>query len=133
MDEEVEDVGPCLCGRGLLGSLFGFITGFTYLLLMSEIGFSGLLVISFFTSFGYLGSSLENPLDINLRSFGVIFLVCFVCYGLLFVVCGDLIGLFLAVLVVGNALPYIEVIFRIHSIISPQQNRCVDDLTILKV
>jgi hypothetical protein len=123
------DVGPCLCGRGLLGSIFGFITGYTYLLLMSEIGFIGVLVISFFTSFGYLGSSLENPLDINLRSLGAIFVTSLLSYTLLFAVCGDFIGLVVATLVVGNAVPYLELLLIINGVLSTQQDCCIDDAT----
>jgi hypothetical protein len=127
-EADIEVAAPCHCGRGLLGSLFGFIIGYIFILLLSNLNLVGILFVSFFTSFGYLGSAVENPLDINFKLFSMIFLFSFSLYECLFLVFQEFPGLFLSSLIVGNLLPYFEIFLRFNGlIVLPNQSSCCEN------
>jgi hypothetical protein len=126
--EDLEIAAPCHCGRGLLGSLFGFIIGYIFILLLSNLNLLGTLLVSFFTTFGYLGSAVENPFDINFKLFSMIFLFSFSLYEILFFVFPEFIGLFLSSLIVGNLLPYFEIFLRVNGlIVQAHQSSCCEN------
>jgi hypothetical protein len=127
-EADIEVAAPCHCGRGLLGSLFGFIIGYIFILLLSNLNLVGILFVSFFTSFGYLGSAVENPLDINFKLFSMIFLFSFSLYECLFLFFQEFPGLFLSSLIVGNLLPYFEIFLRFNGlIVLPNQSSCCEN------
>ena len=128
-DRDLDEVAaPCHCGRGLLGSLFGFIIGYTCILLLPKISLIGIFFISFFTTFGYLGSGVENPLEMNFKLFTIIFMFCFLLYEVLFHFFEEFIGLFISSLIVGNLLPYFEIFLRLHGlIVVPYQSSCCEN------